>query len=185
MYGIDINKHVINSWEEMNWNWINLINGDILEELPKLLEAYLPDRKVCLYVDPTYLMESIRSNVKPYPYTMDEEWHVKFLGLMNQLNGCENLDILVNHYPSQLYLEELEGWRKIDYMTNTRQGMAEEWLFCNFNHTTGELHDYRWLGDNKDERYNLKNRMAKNLIKKLGNMDNRKMQAILYYMFPI
>ena len=52
----------------------------------------------------------------------------------------------------------------------------------NYQHVDGKLQDYQYIGDNKHERYNLKNRTAVNLIAKLERMEVRKRQAVIHYL---
>ena len=92
-----------------------------------------------------------------------------------------DVDVLISHYPDPRYDEVLKNWRKVSFQSNTRRGTATENLYANYEHPTGELHDYRYIGDNKDERYNLKHRTAKNLIGKLEGMEPRKRQAVMHY----
>ncbi|MEM6734631.1 MAG: hypothetical protein AAF620_01055 [Bacteroidota bacterium] len=182
-YGIDIDPSVIDAWNEMKWEWITLIHGDVIAAVSQLLAMEdLKEKRICLFLDPTYRMSSIKSDRPPYKFTMEDEWHHKFLSEVQKWSLHPNLDILITHYPDPLYKRKLKEWRRIPYLTKTRRGPVEEWLFMNYEHESGELHDYRWIGDNKDERYNLKNRTAKNLIKKLNRMEVRKKQAIIYYM---
>lgn len=182
IYGIDIDPKVIKAWEEMHWDWITLIQGDAITHVSKIISTTPPELKICIYADPTYRMKSIKSSKKPYAFTMDDIWHERFLKNIKLWASHSNVDILISHYPDELYNKQLKEWRKISYESKTRQGMATENLYMNYEHSTGELHDYRWIGDNKDERYNLKHRTAKNLIAKLERMDSRKKQAVLYYM---
>lgn len=182
IYGIDIDPDVISAWSDMNWDWITLLTGDAITEVNNLIRAIKPTEKVCIYADPTYRMSSIKSDNKPYKYTMDDSWHEAFLKNILRWSELTNVDILVSHYPDSMYDTWLKDWRKETYQSRTRQGVAKENLYMNYTHTTGELHDYRWIGENKDERYNLKHRTAKNLIAKLERMEPRKKQAVIHYM---
>ena len=90
--------------------------------------------------------------------------------------------MIVSHYPDEMYDKFIGHWRNFEYESTTRRGKATEKLWLNFEHDTGYLHDYQYLGSDKHERYNLKHRAAKNLIAKLEKMEMRRRQAMLHYL---
>lgn len=180
--GIDIDPSVIAAWGDMSWPWIELICGDFVSLVPSLLSTIGAGKKIVIYCDPPYLMESIKSDIPPYKYTMPASWHRSFLSMIAEIGDISGVDILISHYPCDMYESSLKGWRVLKYKSTTRRGTATELLFMNYSHDDGKLQDYQFVGDNKDERYNLKHRAATNLISKLNRMDPRKKQALLHYL---
>ena len=186
MIGIDLDPQVIQAWREMAFDgsprdWIGLIQGngiDMLSQLP----AMFTGERLFVYCDPPYRISSRSQPVARYLCEMTDEDHERFLREIISLSRCPNVDVLISHYPDPVYDQTLKDWRKVSFQSKTRRGMATENLYANYEHTTGELHDYRYIGDNKDERYNLKHRTAKNLIGKLAGMDPRKRRAVLHYL---
>jgi len=155
-----------------------------LEFLPGLI-ADLCDTgsRIVIYYDPPYVLQS-RKNQRPvYNYEMTSEQHSQLVSqILTTAAMAPNIDQIVSHYPHEIYYEAFKDWRILSYNSTTRSGSAEELLFMNYDHISGELQDYSYIGDNKDERYNLKHRTAKNLISKLENMEPRKRKALLYYL---
>ena len=137
--------------------------------------------RLFVYCDPPYRINSRRQQVPQYPCEMTDEDHDRFLSEIVSISTRPDVDVLISHYPDPRYDKVLKDWRKVSFQSKTRRGMATENLYANYEHTTGELHDYRYIGDNKDERYNLKHRTAKNLIGKLESMEPRKRQAVMHY----
>ena len=181
--GIDINPEVISAWKRMDFRFIDLHVGcgwDITSQI--LATRDLKYKKVCIYADPTYRMESIKSNKKPYPFTMTDDEHRRFLTAAELWSFEANVDVLISHYPDPVYDTWLSEWRTIEFESTTRQGSALEKLYMSYKHETGQLHDYQFVGDDKHERYNLKHRAAKNLVAKLERLEPRKKQAMIHYL---
>ncbi len=180
--GIDIDAAVIAEWNDSCSDGVELRNSDFISDIESLINAMGSGKRMVIYCDPPYRMDSIKADRKLYKCTMQDSWHEKFLDLIVKISDTAAVDILVSHYPDKVYEEKLSNWRVVEYYAPTRHGKVRELLFMNYNHTSGKLHDYRYLGDNKDERYNLKHRTVKNLIRKISGYEVRKRQAVIHYL---
>ena len=106
-----------------------------------------PTRFSCwfVYLDPPYLLSSRRSSKRLYRYEMTKEQHVELLDVATRL-PCM---VAISGYHSPLYDATLQTWRRIEFTAMTRGGrLAREVLWMNYA-APAELHDYRYLGDNK------------------------------------
>ena len=98
---------------------------------------------VVLYCDPPYLASACASRLR-YEHVLSDDDHRRLLG---QLKGFQ-CPVLISGYWSELYREELLGWRTVRWSQITRGGtLGDEYLWCNFPEPV-ELHDYRYLGVN-------------------------------------
>lgn len=140
--------------------------------------------RVVVYCDPPYIKSSRRSNKRLYMWEAsdqahqgkDEAWHVRLLKLLNAL-PCP---VLLSGYDSPLYRRMLKApkWRAISYQAPIRGGnVATEILWCNFPKPR-ELHDYRYLGDNRRERERIKRKKLR-WVNKLKAMPDLERYAIL------
>lgn len=126
--------------------------------------------KVVIYADPPYFLPSRRSAAKIYSAEAsdqtfdgcDESWHVRLLKVLNALP----YRVLLSGYASDLYLSRLKApkWREVTYQTMTHGGLVTEYLWCNFE-KPDELHDYRYLGDNRRERERIKRMQSRWKVK--------------------
>jgi len=123
---------------------IYLPRADALEWLVELGPWGADD---VIYCDPPYLPET-RTKKRIYEYEMTYAQHVQLLDVVVEL-PCR---VLLSGYASPLYAERLADWRCIEYDAMTRGGVTRrEGLWCNFPEPT-ELHDYRWIGRDSEER---------------------------------
>ena len=105
------------------------------------------DPNIVAYLDPPYPMHTRRGG-RIYRYEMTDEQHDDLLNVAADLPfAC-----LISSYPNQRYDETLADWRTIDFQTTDRGGNRRtERLYMNFPEPA-ELHDYRYLGDDKRQR---------------------------------
>jgi len=105
------------------------------------------DDSIVAYLDPPYPMKT-RKGGRIYRYEMTDEQHDDLLNVAADLPfAC-----LISSYPNQRYDETLADWRTIDFQTTDRGGNRRtERLYMNFPEPA-ELHDYRYLGDDKRQR---------------------------------
>lgn len=103
--------------------------------------------------DPPYLIETRKTPARIYRHEFTEADHVRFLELANRI-PCP---MLITHYPCPLYDDALSDWRQITYRIQTRAGAATERLYCNYEEPA-ELHDARFVGNDKRQRERLKRR---------------------------
>lgn len=127
---------------------VDVVEGEAVE----WLKDYPAGEDVLIYADPPYL-RSVRSEQRDlyrWEFASEQE-HRKLLDLAKSSPAMW----IISGYWSQLYADELKGWRTVKYQTSTRRGAVTEWLWCNFTKPT-RLHDYRAVGANKTERQRIK-----------------------------
>lgn len=204
-YGIDLDNDVVRAWGMAGWGTlcrpeqdlpkgtpgtrespseaVRLIHGPAQEWLPRIINHPRHEgQRIVVYCDPPYMLRSRKSGQPRYACEMTDVAHLGFLNMIEGVAALPNVDVIVSHYPDPVYDDYLEGWRTVDFRVATRQGGAAERLYCNFSHTDGKLHDYRYVGEGKHERYRLRKRMAAALIGKLAAMEPRKRQAMLHWL---
>ena len=131
------------------------------------------DRRVLIYCDPPYLMET-RSGRKLYEHEMTMLQHRRLLRCLQDL-PCM---VMISGYSHPLYAQMLKSWNATSYQTTTRGGKpVAEWIWYNFPRPV-ELHDYRFLGDNFRERERIK-RKKKRWTARLDRMPLLERQALL------
>lgn len=141
-------------------------------ELLETLKTEVEPAGTFVYCDPPYLLETRKSGPR-YRCEMSTEDHVRLLRILCQLPCC----VMISGYWSELYMDQLNGWRTFSFSTQTRQGPATEWVWCNYSEPRA-LQDYRWLGSNKRERFKLLRR-ERNLIQKLSRLPELERRALL------
>lgn len=148
-----------------------VIYGDALEELA----LYRWSGGEFVYLDPPYLF-SVRDSAGAlyrHEFGTDAE-HRRLLALAKRL-PCM---VAISGYWSELYAEELAGWRAISFQTVKRSGaVATEWLWMNYAAPMA-LHDYRYLGGNFRERERIK-RKKERWTKRLESLPELERLALL------
>lgn len=171
--GFEPDKSVLRQWREaelLNGDWrFQFYNRDFLRED---LQKYGAGKVKFAYIDPPYLPETIKSRHR-YNVHMEREQHVVLLKKAKELDCM----VAISHYPCKLYDEELKTWRRIDYQTPTRGGMAHEVLWMNYPEPD-RLHDYTFLGEDYREREAV-NLMKKRFFKKLDRMPTQHRNMLL------
>ena len=170
--GIDADADVIAGSElPQALSGAQLLVGDALQ----FLRSYDWRGDELVYCDPPYLMETRSSQREIYRHELhaDEE-HRALLSLLKTIPAA----IAISGYWSELYAQELTGWRMISFQTVTRGGkLATEWLWMNYPEPM-ELHDYRYLGSNFRERERIK-RKQKRWHARLERMPSVERYALL------
>lgn len=172
--GIDVDPFVIKGWR----GWVNLWSQPTKElfemDAVECIKARttINTRNTFIYCDPPYLMETRKSG-PIYKYEYTEAQHIKLLKLLLSLEAM----VMISGYRHKIYDDAMGGWRRMDYMANTRQGMVPESAWMNYPQPT-ELHDYRYLGDDFRERERIA-RKIKRWTKRLEKMPVLERQAIL------
>ncbi|SMX29154.1 D12 class N6 adenine-specific DNA methyltransferase [Pelagimonas phthalicica] len=156
---------------------LNLFEGSALDLLPTLetlvSKARLIDQPdTLIYADPPYVMET-RKGGDLYDFELTDDDHIRLLEILTSARCM----VMISGYRSGLYDEALAGWRRIDYMANTRQGMAAESLWLNFPEPSA-LHDYRYLGDDYRQRERIK-RKRERWAGKFAKMDRLERLAVM------
>jgi DNA adenine methylase len=127
-----------------------------------------------VYADPPYLL-SARSGCERdyYRHEMTDHQHRELLRVLRGLKCM----VILSGYESHLYSTMLKGWNVETFQGFTRRGPATEWLWFNFPAPT-QLHDYRYLGNDRREREYLKRKISR-WKGKLERMNGLERQALL------
>lgn len=156
--GIEPDQSVIEDWkslvvpiqEKSFLNSLYLINCEFLQVIDQLLPSL---EKPFLYLDPPYPKNSRKSSVDIYKYEMTDDQHIELLSWVVR----QDVPICISSYPNKLYDEYLKEWRNKKFQSKTRQGLATEIMYMNYEEPT-QLHDYRFIGKNFRERERIKRR---------------------------
>lgn len=176
----DIDADVMEAWAATGLvlqGDIKLSNKDartFLREDINDLEYYRQKQHLFIYLDPPYLVRTKRSQLEIYKYTMTEAEHVELLTIVA---ARPDLKIMISHYPCDLYDTMLAGWNTFDFESKTRQGMATERIYYNYE-LDGRLHDYSYIGQNFRVREKYK-RIKTNFFLKLDRMEPLLRNALL------
>lgn len=121
------------------------------------LERWAPRGSDLVYCDPPYLLSTRRQHRRMYRCELEYSDHERLLLLLLELN-CLGM---ISGYWSELYADLLRGWRAISFLTVVRSGtLATEWLWISYPEP-GELHDYRYLGENFRERERIRRKVKR------------------------
>lgn len=152
---------------------VTAINGDAISNFGSaIVKTGVPAGKVFSYWDPPYLF-SVRSSKRAmYAHEFGkEEEHRKLLQFIKSLDCM----VMLSGYWSQLYEDELQGWRTVTYNSITRSGrVAEEWLWMNYPEPVA-LHDYSFLGEDFRERERIKRKINRwqNRLERMPMLEKR------------
>lgn len=130
--------------------------------------------KTFVFHDPPYLKDTRKSQADLYRYEMTHLEHEVFLAAALKLNNAMQM---ICHYPNPLYDELLKGWNTFDYYSRTRNGMAHERIYYNYE-LGDQLHDYGYLGENFRQRERI-TRIKNNFLLKLDRLDAKERNKIL------
>lgn len=171
---IDADQKAINLCQSLGGDRpdIEFIKGNALKLISSPVLKCLANPKTLAYFDPPYVMET-RKGGELYDHELSDQDHIDLLTLLSGL-PCM---MMLSGYRSSMYDVALQDWHRIDYMTQTRQGMVEECLWMNFAQPA-ELHDYSHLGDGFRERERIKRKKTR-WTKKIANMDRLERLAIM------
>lgn len=127
-----------------------------------------------IYLDPPYLRSVRKSKRALYRHEFwTKEDHSRLLSLVRSL-PCM---VAISGYGSELYQDRLSHWRLVTFQAHTRNGMATECLWMNYDQPE-TLHDYRFLGADFRERERIK-RKAKRWVKRFLELDLLERHAII------
>jgi site-specific DNA-adenine methylase len=133
----------------------------------------IPDYAL-VYLDPPYLLQTLRSGHQRYRYKFIDEQHWQLLQVICKLDCM----IAISGYPSGMYEDFLSDWRMITYQARTRGlSSAVECLWMNYSEPKA-LHDYRYLGSNYRERERIK-RMQERWRQRLHDLNPLERYAML------
>ena len=143
---------------------------DLLEKYKPLLEVM----KTVIFSDPPYPLDSRKSNRERYEFEMTDSQHYELIHYLKKVSCF----IIICTYPNMIYETEFSSWRNIHYYSNTRKGMALEYLFLNFD-TPWYLQTIKFYGKDFRERERYK-KIKKNLESKLKSIPKPILNHILY-----
>jgi len=103
--------------------------------------------RVVIYCDPTYPLDSRKSQRLIYHHEMTDRQHQQLLDIVRWLP----IDCLVSTYPNDLYAQQLSYWHRTEFQSQTRKGTATEWLFYNYP-APAVLHDDSFSVENYRQR---------------------------------
>lgn len=171
--GIEADASVLAAhWRGDELPGLQLVHADALDWLSR----YDWTGGEFVLADPPYLFET-RSGGQTslYPYEFGEvAQHRTLLAVLKRL-PCP---VMLCGYWSELYAEQLSGWRTLSYQAVKRSGeLATEWLWMNYPEPIA-LHDYRYLGKNFRERERIKKLKAR-WVRRLNAMPLLQRQALL------
>ncbi len=108
-----------------------------------------------IYCDPPY-PKSTRGKTR-YKFELSDSDHYKLLDILK----CLHCSVALSTYPNQIYKEKLKDWRLLEYNSVDRSGKVRiENLYMNYPEPVF-LHDDRYLGDNANNRQDIKRRIAR------------------------
>ena len=163
--------------EQLQKMRMKIQNQSFLDFLRAAAEAISPD--VLIYADPPYLRSSRRNVRQLYLHEMTESEHVELLTLLLK---CKCM-VAISAYANDLYDTMLKGWRKETWQVGTRGGVATEALYMNYR-TPTRLHQYNFLGMNRQKRQDFKRKQQRWLHKLQTMTDHERyglMEAINNY----
>lgn len=102
-----------------------LVHGDCIAFLNKY--NFKAAGRCLIYLDPPYLL-STRTSTKRYRNDYSELDHIHLLDTIKDIEAMA----IISGYPSKLYDEKLEGWRKIEFQVMTRGGPRTECIWMNY-----------------------------------------------------
>lgn len=149
--GLDLDSKVIELWRTQLPELCDLHQIDAVA----FLEEYPFKGQELVYADPPYVPET-RRRERVYRCDYSQEDHVRLLRCLAIL-PCK---VMLSGYDSDLYNQELSGWRKVSFPAKTHVGTCEETVWMNFE-APSRLHDSRYVGDTFRDRQTIQRRQAR------------------------
>lgn len=143
-----------------------------------LHEVWSEHNRTFIYVDPPYPLETRGKH--RYQFDMNGEQHndlLRQLQSLNQVPVDRRPLMMVSSYFTERYAAALSGWNHKTFQAQTRGGLRTEHVWMNYSDPV-QLHDYRYLGGDKQERFKLERR-RKNLIAKLSRLPAIERNALM------
>lgn len=165
--GIEINPIVVAERRRDPEVGAEIVQDDAITFLRKY--DFVGDEFV--YCDPPYLPEA-RRRTKVYKFDYSERDHAELLAVLKLL-PCA---IMLSGYPSDLYDDELRGWRRVEFDAVTHAGVATEVVWMNYD-TPLVLHDHSHVGRGFREREAIKRRRCR-LVTRIRRMSARERGAL-------
>lgn len=160
--GIELNRSVIDKF--VYKAGVTVVNDCAISYLNHFREKHYINvkEKTFIYCDPPYPKASRKSQKDIYQNEMTNEQHEQFLQIIKTIPA----NIAVSSYANGMYNEALKDWNYHDFTAMTRNGIATERLYMNYDKPK-RLHDYNFLGDDFIERQRIKRKIHRHTLKLL------------------
>ncbi|EGH27962.1 DNA methylase [Pseudomonas syringae pv. syringae] len=169
--GLDLDATVIERWHTEEAGACELHHVDAVT----FLQAFAFTGDELVYVDPPYVPQT-RRRAKVYRCDYTEEDHVRLLNCLVIL-PC---NVMISGYDSELYNQELAGWRKVSFPAKTHVDVREEVVWMNYE-PANRLHDTRYLGETFRDRQTIQRRQAR-LRSRIDSMSELERHELLQWM---
>lgn len=172
--GIDKDIHIVDAWNKANLPHFSFFAGNALDFLPQLIKRF-EGKRIFIYLDPPYPLDSRKNSVEVYKYEMSDGDHLSLLTWAKK----QDVMIAISTYDNAMYRLTLDSrkWHKIQFESQTRRGKATETLYMNYP-LTGQLHDYSYVGTDYRERERIKKKI-KRWVNNLMRLPAHERNAIL------
>lgn len=171
--GIDLDPAAIGKFADGGSRWqFSCENGIQWLGALRFDEKRFAGKRVLIYCDPPYMMETRRNYAKMYRFEMTDLQHSAFLSFIVHSPHM----VQVSGYDSLMYRTWLEDWRCVKFRAATRHGVRTECLWMNYAEPE-QLHDYSFLGRNFRERQNIR-RKARRWVSRLHSLPRLQRLAI-------
>lgn len=173
----DIDPEVMQNWGKLQLpSWYKLTNHSALSIIERINDFIPPGiGSVFIFLDPPYRKDSRKCQADIYKFEVDEKHHTD---LLSQINAIKRHKVMITHYPDPVYDAALKHWNKVDFYSMTRNGIALERMYMNYDLIDNLLHDYSYIGKDFREREAFE-RIRKNLSKKLKRLPDALRNAII------
>lgn len=138
-----------------------VVGGDAFQVLEENLNSTRGHwgKETVLFVDPPYPIRDRRDPRARYRCELDDADHKRLVAMLR----CTGAHILVCGHPWGLYPQAFKDWKRHEFATGLRNGTAGvECVWTNFDNPY-PLHDYRYFGENKRVRQDLRRRVDRQL----------------------
>lgn len=153
--GIDVDGQTLEDFaHEHNRLYIDLVRADAVDYLNNY-DFYRAGR-VLIYADPPYLPETRTGNAR-YRYEYSVADHERLLSCLVSLP--KNVSVILSGYPSQLYDEQLTGWRSKEFQAMTRGGVRTEKIWMNY--PEGRAYTHTYAGKDYNDRHRIKRKVER------------------------
>lgn len=173
-FGMDISQKTVNEHKDAKGYSVNWLDGIQFLKSSKPLINWIHhhSKKILIYCDPPYPIETRRSQAKIYEYEIGKYGHRELIKTLIELSCYCVISSYRNNMYDQMLLQS--GWNHLQFTTATRQGKAIETIYYNFSKNIIK-HEYSYAGKNYRERAAIKSRVE-NKVKNynLMPMDDRR-----------
>ena len=169
-FGFDLDERAIASFPKLPRTEVFV--GDAFDVLSTMGENAFAG-STFVYADPPY--PKWKRGKTRYRHDFEGLDHVLLLDRLINL-PCS---VAISTYPNGLYFEMLSDWRVLEYNSTDRSGKVRiENLFMNYD-PPKILHDDRYLGDNANNRQDIKRRIARTKKRILGWKSHERQKLLL------